>query len=432
MLLVGACLLIASGGLANAGAGAGAGVFISLGLTVLSWLFAPFVFNPYQFARPHFWRDLRALAAFFLEDSGRHWVDWYGRTQLNPRKGFQTVNDIAFVLVAFFLAAWYGSVNLKMEAFESIFSEHGNQTMLYASVLLPPMGASSVYCIAIVALEALAGCSSIFRRHAQAMRDRVKAMRARQGTSDAEETPHEAAEDELELGEAHAELEDHLVKPAPASRMRARPFWDELRSRVGCSLGVPLPASALVVLTLDTLEAGLTLSNLYRLQWWKGLLAGLILKWALQLTVLFLMEGVLRAQIFHRAGAWGLPLQLFVHSHKMLRDMFTSLLIFWALAPWVAFNDLNDFLCPGCNLHLLLLYRDPGHLQRREAEFAELPESPSGARTAEASAEPHAGPVAAESGSEGAHAAAQPLGWWRALLGGTAAAGSQPDATASI
>jgi len=369
MLLTGAVLIFTSGGL-QSGAGY---VFFSLMLTVVSWLFAPFIFNPYQFAKHHFVKDLRALAAFFLEDGGRHWIEWYDRTQLKPRKGFQTVNDIAFAMVAFFLAAWYGSLNLKIEALVSIYSgsySADNTTILYVVSLLPPVGASVVYSILIVILEGSAGCSSMFRRKLEAMRERGRARRPSRGRAGDDEDPEE------EEAGAHREDRDTLVRPAPPTKMKTTPFWDSVRKRSGCGLGIPLPVSALIVLALDILESGVGLYPLYRLRWWNGLLSGLILKWCMQMIVLFLAEGVLRARGFAAIGMFGLPIQLWVHSHKMLRDIITSSLIFWALAPFVLLNALNDCLCPGCSAHMLLVYRDPGHLRRKEAELLDLPLTP--------------------------------------------------------
>jgi len=106
--------------------------------------------------------------------------------------------------------------------------------------------------------------------------------------------------------------------------------------------------------------------------------SGLILKWGLQMVILFLLEGVLRARCFSSLGVFGLPMQLWLHSHKMMRDIVTSSLIFWALAPWVLLNSLNDFVCPSCSVHMLLIYRDPGHLKRKEADLIELSKARTG------------------------------------------------------
>jgi len=347
-------------------------MMVSLWLTIISWLYAPFVFNPYQFVWRHFTRDLRALFAFFLEDSGRHWVDWYDRTQLKLGLGFQTINDILFVGVAFFLAAWYGSLNLKIEAIGSIYTELGStgRTFLYVYSLLPPIFGSLIYCCLVVLFESLMGCSSMFRRKHEAMLEARRARREkrRKGDSDATASGSEAAAagDEVIL----VDRADHPVTPRAPTRMKTRQFWDKC---FAINLGIPLPVSALVVATLDVVEAVWTLTNFFRLEWYNGLMAGLILKWAMLVLILFLMESVLRNRIVRSVGILGLPLQLWTHSHKIFRDILASSIIFWALAPFVAFNSLNDLLCPGCSLHMLLIYRDPGHLQRKEVELTALP-----------------------------------------------------------
>jgi hypothetical protein len=163
---------------------------------------------------------------------------------------------------------------------------------------------------------------------------------------------------------------DHPVEPRAPTRMKTREFWDKC---FAINLGIPLPVSALIVASLDITEAIWGLTYFYRLEWYNGLMAGLILKWAMLVLILFLMENVLRNRIVRKVGMLGLPLQLWTHAHKILRDILTSSIIFWALAPFVAFNSLNDFLCPGCSLHMLVIYRDPGHLKRKEVLLTALP-----------------------------------------------------------
>lgn len=66
-LLAGAATVYLSGALMNSSPGSDATwIWLSLGLTVSSWLFAPFIFNPYQFDAGHFCEDARCLLAFFL------------------------------------------------------------------------------------------------------------------------------------------------------------------------------------------------------------------------------------------------------------------------------------------------------------------------------------------------------------------------------
>lgn len=51
--------------------------WLSLGLTISSWLCAPFIFNPYMFKMASFRKDLRAWWGFFFaQDGGMRWVEW--------------------------------------------------------------------------------------------------------------------------------------------------------------------------------------------------------------------------------------------------------------------------------------------------------------------------------------------------------------------
>jgi len=229
----------------------------------------------------------------------------------------------------------------------------------------------------VVLLESLMGCSSMFRRQYDAMIESRRVRRAkRRGDEDAFACGSEAAAggEEVVLVDREEVIlldrADHPVTPRAPTRMRTREFWEKC---FGINLGIPLPVSALIVASLDVAEAVWGLTHFYRLEWYNGLMAALILKWALLLLILFLMESVLRNRIVRRVGMLGLPLQLWTHSHKILRDILASSIIFWALAPFVAFNSLNDFLCPGCSLHMLLIYRDPGHVQRKEVLLTALP-----------------------------------------------------------
>lgn len=166
------------------------------------------------------------------------------------------------------------------------------------------------------------------------------------------------------------------MRPAPLARASTTPFWEEVRERVGCSMGIPLPVSAWVVLALDVLEAVLSLNNLLRSGWSYAFMAGLILKYGLLSICLFLGEGMLRSRFFARLGRLGLPLALWVRAHRMIRDILTSSLIFLTLTPIVMLISANDYLCPGCNAHHLLIYRDPGHLAAKEAVLVDILSEP--------------------------------------------------------
>jgi len=57
-----------------------------------------------------------------------------------------------------------------------------------------------------------------------------------------------------------------------------------------------------------------------------------------------------------------------------MEDIVVSWVILAGLAPFVLLNVLNEKLCGGCNLHSLLLYRDPGHQKREDAYVVDLSE----------------------------------------------------------
>eukprot|EP00443_Scrippsiella_acuminata_P109949 CAMPEP_0115752780 /NCGR_PEP_ID=MMETSP0272-20121206/95975_1 /TAXON_ID=71861 /ORGANISM="Scrippsiella trochoidea, Strain CCMP3099" /LENGTH=231 /DNA_ID=CAMNT_0003198055 /DNA_START=24 /DNA_END=716 /DNA_ORIENTATION=+ len=76
--------------------------WLSVGLTIASWLYAPFIFNPYNFSASHFVSDMRSLYQFFFKRSGKNWDSWYERTLVKPRRGVRrTMNDIGFFITVF-------------------------------------------------------------------------------------------------------------------------------------------------------------------------------------------------------------------------------------------------------------------------------------------------------------------------------------------
>lgn len=394
-LLAGVVLILVAGGVSGAGEFAGDvwWIFICLGLTVASWLWAPFIFNPYQFVWKHFKEDFRGLVAFFLEGSGRHWVEWYDRTQLKPRSGglHRSMVDITFVVAVFFLAAWYAMINMKIDALMLAYSGAVSGNMLHIAVLLPPIGASSVYCILAVLFETLVGCSSILRRRLlRPKRSKAKSFRFRSAkSSGTEEAKRGAAsgrrdvetgtrestavteEEEDEEEEApHATAQDREVAPAPASAAPGpvdTPQGQEAPPRQCCEFGIPLTFSAWTVSCLDLAEAVYAIYVFIVIGWRNAFVAGFILKWGLLIMCIFFGEGMLRARCCNLLGCCGLPLQLWVRAHRMSRDIMVSSIIFSVMVPFVVLNSINDYLCPGCSAHQLLIYRDPGHLARTEA-----------------------------------------------------------------
>jgi len=369
MLFVGTVLA----GLVGGGSGAGtarsqlAWIFVSLSLVIVSWLFAPFIFNPYQFQASRFLEDARCLAAFFLEDGGRHWVEWYNRTQLRKGSG-RSVVDIVFFLGAFSIVAWYAMINVKIQALGHIVAVYsrGDLFQLNALMLMPPFVGSLLYCIVAMALERSMGCYGAIRRLRRRPRRSgaafwdVEASPPGKG-SEAEE---EVGEEEEDMGVrlTHVTEKDHDVKPA----LDAQTVGEESASKC-CLSAMPLATSACFVLLLDVAEAIWALYRFTHVGWWRAFIAGLVLKWGISCLLLHLGEGVLRSAAFDRCGRLGLVLDLWVRAHRMARDILTSVLIMGALTPLVLINRLNDYLAPGLSLHHLLIYRNPNHLGKREA-----------------------------------------------------------------
>jgi len=360
MLLAGTVLIAFVGG-AGAAQSQLNWIFVSLSLVIVSWLFAPFIFNPYQFEATRFWEDLRCLTAFFMEDGGRHWVEWYNRTQLRKGSG-RSVVDIVFFLGAFFIVAWYAMMNVKIQALGQIFAAYSKDQLFELNVLMlmPPFICSMAYCVVAMALERIMGCYGAIRRLRRRPRRSGAAFldleAGAPGVADGAEV------EEAEAREVHVAERDRAVKPA------ADPQGAGGESGCRCCLfGMPLAISAVCVLLLDIVEAAVALYRFTHVGWWRAFVAGLMLKWGISCLLLHLGEGVLRSQVFERCGRFGLVLDLWVRAHRMARDILTSVLILVALTPLVLINMLNDYLTPGLSLHHLLIYRNPNHLGKREA-----------------------------------------------------------------
>merc|ERR1719382_397751 len=363
MLLVGLAFVVTAGGIPSDALPALTWTFVSCALVLIAWLYGPFIFNPYQFEFRYFLEDARALCAFFLENNGSNWLEWYSRTQLKAGHGLQkTVVDITFFGFVFVVAAWYVTVTVKVELLASLFSEYEGYVLLYLFLLLPPVFASFGFCLCVVVLETIGGCSSSVRRTVEA---RVQGWqrRRRDAAAGGDKT------EDPEVAEPSKRAEDFTAAaPAPA-RKQTSGMAERMRGLFGCSLGVPLPITAILVICMDAVEMFFALRDVYNVGLKNALLAGVVLKLTLLSAAVIFGEGVLRSEAFARVSAWSaplaLPLETWVRAHRMARDIFTSMLIFLPLGPFVAINSLNESLCPGCNLHKLCLYRDQGHVQRR-------------------------------------------------------------------
>jgi len=192
-----------------------------------------------------------------------------------------------------------------------------------------------------------------------------------------EEAVASDAEDDRDEEEApHATAEDREVAPAPAAGIsHAASNGFEVGSRQCCEMGIPLAFSACVVTITDIAEAIFAPRIFFEVGWYNGFIAGFILKWALLTVCIFFGEGLLRARCCMVLGCCGMPLQLWVRAHRMARDMVVSSIIFVLMVPFVLLNSVNEYLCPGCSAHQLLIYRDPGHLARKEAVVLDIGEA---------------------------------------------------------
>ncbi|CAE8688421.1 unnamed protein product [Polarella glacialis] len=137
-------LILVSGGTVNTGPQL-IGMMISLWLVSVSWLFAPFIFNPYQFRASCFTHDLKAWFRFFFDDYGNVWKKWYMQDQVKPRRGFRaTILDLSFFIELFWVLCCFVSLNAKT-AFLIQVSESWRR--IYVLMLMPPIFLPLIFCI---------------------------------------------------------------------------------------------------------------------------------------------------------------------------------------------------------------------------------------------------------------------------------------------
>eukprot|EP00913_Durusdinium_trenchii_P007572 g7115.t1 len=146
MRLLWSCIaVLLLGGVSDSGNSSSLGfTWLAIGtdpITIVSWLYGPFVFNPYQFDLDEVRGDMRAWVGFFLEDSGKHWVDNYQKTQLKPLKGFrESVIGVNFLISIFCLAVWFAIVTHKLHLLNVIYSAYDSLGTLSVMSLVPPIG----------------------------------------------------------------------------------------------------------------------------------------------------------------------------------------------------------------------------------------------------------------------------------------------------
>lgn len=352
------------GGVSDAGSSNSLGfTWLAIGITIVSWLYGPFVFNPYQFDLDEVKGDMRAWVGFFLEDSGKWWVDNYQKTQLKASKGFrESVIGVNFLISIFCLAVWFAIVTHKLHLLNVIYSAYPSLETLSIMSLVPPVGAGLLYCLVVSGLESILGCP---RSVPMTTAKKTRAVDLEESTSSSDEDGGAGAASDDGVP-AHDRMTDTVI---------ARDSSDEEEER-GCKLpeAVPLSVSALLVTGIQVIEAVIPIYAAFRplsgqqgLGWGKTFVAGMILKYLLYEVFLFLAEGVLRSRCWDRVGGFLQFLSLWVHANRMFRDMFISGFILATLFPFVLLDTLNAMLCRGCSLHNLLIYRDPGHLAKEAA-----------------------------------------------------------------
>lgn len=367
-LLLNCIAVLLLGGVADAGnANSLSFTWLAIGITIVSWLYGPFVFNPYQFDLDEVKGDMRAWVGFFLEDGGKWWVDNYQKTQLKASKGFrESVIGVNFLISIFCLAVWFAIVTHKLHLLNVIYSAYPSLQTLSIMSLTPPVGFALLYCLVVSLLETILGCP---RSVPMTTAKKTRAV-------DLEESTAASSEEDSDDSETAARSDDGVpAHDRMTDTVIARDSSDEEEER-GCKLpeAVPLSVSALLVTGIQIIDAVVPiyaafhpLSRHNGLGWGKTFVAGMILKYLLYEIFLFLAEGVLRSRCWDQVGGFLQFLSLWVHANRMFRDMFISGFILVTLFPFVLLDAFNAMLCRGCSLHNLLIYRDPGHLAKEAA-----------------------------------------------------------------
>ncbi|CAE7353895.1 CHLG [Symbiodinium natans] len=320
-LLILMVLVVVAGGMDNTGPQL-YGIMVSLCLVTVSWLLAPFIFNPYQF-RPSCWaNDMKAWLQFFLEDGGSHWKKWFTQTQLKPRRGFRaTVLDLAFFIELWWVVACFSSLNARTAVVCQVST---TWRLYYWFLLLPPVITPLLFCVLVSGFGAVANCWM---------------SRASKSSDSSSEETYEA------LSTSQAETAS------------------------SCPRRCPLILVSVIVTALTVLETVPPLQWVASLGWKKACMLAFLLKmfW-LRLCVGLAMTAI-RSWCFERLGAVGRPLELWLDALCMFRDFLVSLIIFLALSPLVFLSGLSEFLCPTFSIHHLIIYRQPGHTDREKLDY---------------------------------------------------------------
>eukprot|EP00931_Biecheleriopsis_adriatica_P013175 TRINITY_DN11451_c1_g1_i1.p1 TRINITY_DN11451_c1_g1~~TRINITY_DN11451_c1_g1_i1.p1 ORF type:complete len:1910 (-),score=325.40 TRINITY_DN11451_c1_g1_i1:23-5515(-) len=284
-------------------------IWVCIGLTIISWLYAPFIFNPHQFARRQLSQDRRSLWNFFFHHSGSGWLKWYKEFQLMPRGGLSVaVLDFQFLLVFIGVAVWFAVVNHKVSWLPVVFSEVPYIEQVAALTLTPPVIFGLCFCMLAYVLANFVYCLR-----------------------------------------------------------RACKFDDESAWNV---LQCILPCAAIIVVALQVAESLLFLEVVRETGRMNDYVAGLILKYLFLEVALFLAEGILRSRCARNSLCCGPEgclqgIYLWVLANRMFRDMVTSVVIIAPLLLLGLLNSVSRMLCNSFDCHECLIYRSSGHRARR-------------------------------------------------------------------
>lgn len=124
---------------------------VVISLTVISWLYTPYIFNPYQFFHEDYW-DMRHWWNFFFKEGGRQWFEWYTEKQLQPMSGVRVTPSDLFIWIIF-VFSWYTVLITKVHLLSVVLPS--TVLVLGTNVLavVPPIGLNMlVVCPAIALL----------------------------------------------------------------------------------------------------------------------------------------------------------------------------------------------------------------------------------------------------------------------------------------
>jgi len=106
-------------------------------ITVVSWLYTPYIFNPYHFFYQQWW-DFRHWWAFFFSDGGRQWFEWYQETQLKPMHGLRST-PFQVICWFFFFFSWYVVVENKVNLLTVLWSSEAVIMIVQNLMACPPL-----------------------------------------------------------------------------------------------------------------------------------------------------------------------------------------------------------------------------------------------------------------------------------------------------